>query len=262
MKNPDKWKPGKFVFRKGRLRASRDTDVVRVGSRLVADRIAEFFGAAIPEYVHGRLVDLGCGEVPLYEAYKDYVSENICADWADSQHRNEFLDVECDLNAVLPFEDDGFDTIILSDVLEHLPEPEKLWSEMYRILDAGGIALISVPFYYPVHEAPHDYYRYTEFALRRFAERSGFDVVMLEPLGGTPEILADILSKHYQFIPLIGKVMAMLTQGVTGWFVRTSPGRSLSLKTAKAFPLGYFVVVKKKSPAGLVHQDEESHSSR
>ena len=73
----------------------------------------------------------------------------------------------------LPFGDSEFDTIILSDVLEHIPVPEHLWKEMARILSRNGKIIMNVPFYYCLHEAPHDCSRYTEFALRRFVEMSG-----------------------------------------------------------------------------------------
>ena len=55
---------------------------------------------------------------------------------------------------------------------------------------------MNVPFYYWLHERPHDYYRYTEYALRRFAETAGFNFLLIKTLGGVPEIIADILAKN------------------------------------------------------------------
>ncbi|MBI2994534.1 MAG: methyltransferase domain-containing protein [Gammaproteobacteria bacterium] len=245
MRNPDQWRPTKFVRVGGRLRASRDPAHVGVGSRLAADLTAAFYDSKLPLHCRGRLVDLGCGDVPLYEAYRDLASEIVCVDWAHSQHVGAFVDRLCDLSQPLPFDAGSFDTIILSDVLEHVPEPVRLWSEMARILAPGGKLIMNVPFYYCVHETPHDYYRYTEHALRRSAETVGLGILLLEATGGSPEILADITAKHLQFVPAIGKPLAALVQGITAAIVRGGPGRRLSQRTATAFPFGYFMIAEK-----------------
>ena len=246
MRNRDRWKPSKYIFKRGGLIASRDTNEVNVGSRLMADIIARFYGMNLRTHARGRLLDLGCGKVPLYEAYKEFIEENICVDWANSQHKNEYLDRECDLNGPLPFADGEFDTILLSDVLEHISEPDNLWKEMARILSDGGKIIVSVPFYYWLHEQPHDYYRYTEFALQRFVTRSGLRVIQLESMGGTPEVMADIFSKNILHLPLIGPSLAGFTQWFTRGFVRTLLGKKLSDATRTIFPFGYFLVAEKQ----------------
>lgn len=248
MQNEDKWSPGKYVIKKGRLRATRDTSKLKTASRLVTDLVAARYDQAIRTYARGNLIDLGCGNVPLYLAYRDRVSSITCVDWPATRHKVDHLDHELDLTQTLPFPDASFDTIILSDVLEHIPEPGKLWSEMYRILAPGGVAIVNTPFLYWVHEAPHDYYRYTEFALQRFANDSDFNLISLEPIGGLPEVLADLVAKKPRVIPLIGHLFrrptSVLIQKITWVFVH-SLGKSLSRKTSKRFPLGYFMVVEK-----------------
>lgn len=246
MKNKKQWQPSKFIYQAGKLRASKDPQEVGAGSRLSTNLIAGFYDTYLREYARGKLLDLGCGKVPLYAAYKDLVSENICVDWRNTRHKNEYLDHECDLTQKLPFEDGEFDTLILSDVLEHIPRPLALWEEMHRILANNGKLILNVPFYYCLHERPHDFYRYTEFALRNFAESTGFKVLLLKPTGGTFEILTDIAAKHLQFIPLIGEPLAVSKQFVTWKFNNTRLGRKVAERTAEAFPFGYFMVVEKK----------------
>jgi SAM-dependent methyltransferase len=249
IRNRESWKPGKFVVKRGRLAASMDPSQVGVGSRLFADRVASFFSDSLPEFARGRLADLGCGEVPLYGAYRDLVTDTVCVDWAGSSHGGSHVDVECDLGEAIPLPDEYFDTVILSDVLEHIASPESIWHEMARILKPGGTVLISVPFFYWIHEAPHDHHRFTEYALRRSAEGAGFEVLRLEPLGGVPEILADLLAKNLQGVRLAGKAMASAIQRLAAAFVRTRPGRRLSERTGRAFPLGYAMVARKKAGA-------------
>ena len=245
MKNQDSWTPSKFVYNNGKLQGSRDPREVSISSRLVADNIAEFYQNSLKEHVKGKLLDLGCGKVPLYAAYKDYSSENICIDWGNSLHKNPHLDYEYDLNQKLVLDDSQFDTIILSDVLEHIRKPELLWSEMSRVMKDDGKIIMSVPFYYWLHEQPHDYFRYTKFALQSLAEEAGFKVIFLEPYGGAPEILADVLSKLLRVIPVIGKPFAMFIQWSTRLFSKTKPGKKLSKRSSDNFPLGYGMIAQK-----------------
>lgn len=245
MKNQDQWVPSKFVYRNDKLTASRDQNEVSITDRLIADIVASLYDEHLRLHAKGKLIDLGCGKVPFYEAYRPFVREAICVDWENTLHKNIYLDYECDLTGDLPFGDGEFDTILLSDVLEHIPEPEKLWGEMARILSPGGKVLLNVPFFFRIHESPYDFYRYTEFALKRFASISGFDVRVLKPIGGTPEILADLSARHVQMIPVIGKALAAAIVAVTGSIVKTAPGRRLSARTAPDFPFGYFMIVEK-----------------
>lgn len=246
MKGKDTWKPSKFVYTNGRLVASRKPDAVAVGSRLVTDITASYYDRYIRRYARGKLLDLGCGKVPLFDAYKEFVTENICVDWSNSVHENEYLDLECDLTKTLPFASGEFDTIILSDVLEHIPEPMQLWSEMSRVLTGSGRVIMNVPFFYWLHEQPHDYYRYTEFSLRRFAEASGMNVVLLTAVGGVPEIMSDVLAKTLVPLPYVGRSLAALAQYTTSIFIKTRIGKRASESTRDLFPLGYFLVVEKR----------------
>lgn len=245
MKNHDKWQPSKFVFKKGKLIASRDKREVSVGSRLMADITDRLYDENLRRYATGRLLDLGCGKVPLYGSYKQYVTDIICIDRKNTLHKNEYLDFECDITNGLPFQDNEFDTIVLSDVLEHMPQPENLWKEMCRVLSVYGKLIMNVPFYYGIHERPYDYYRYTEFALKRFADGAGLTVVKFEIIGGSPEILTDILAKHFNVIPLIGPPLAIFIQYIIALFVKTTFGKKVSSTTSGFFPLGYFLVAEK-----------------
>jgi SAM-dependent methyltransferase len=247
MRNQAAWAPSKYTWDGRRWLAARDRQEVNVGSRLLGDIVAALYAAAIPRYARGNLLDLGCGKAPFYAMYQPYIMACTCADWPNTKHGVSFLDVHCDLTAGLPFGDSAFDTVILSDVLEHLPEPAAAWDEMARIIAPGGILLLNTPFFYGLHETPFDYYRYTEYALRRFAMRAGFDVLVLRAIGGSPELLTDIVAKHLQQAPLVGAALAAGLQDVTANLVATKPGARLSAKTAEVFPFGYFLVARRET---------------
>ena len=237
MKNQATWKPTKFELHRGRWRGTRDARELGVGSRLMGDLVAAEYQAHLPGHAGGRLLDLGCGKVPLYGAYAPLVSEVTCVDWAPGVH----IDLHCDLSEPLPFDAARFDTIILSDVLEHMPEPALLWREMTRVLAPGGHVVMNVPFYYSVHAHPHDYYRYTNFALERFVQMNGLRLVHLQAFGGINEILADLIAKALSKLPLAGPPLAMAVQALAGAFVRTGVGAKVARASSRHFPLGYFM---------------------
>lgn len=245
MKSPETWVPTKFERGEEGLRGSRDPYKLSSTSRISADVQAQFWSRYLRVHARGVLVDLGCGTVPLYGEYRDVVTETICIDWAQSMHRNVHLDYECDLTQRLPLADASVDTIVLSCVLEHLPEPAAVWREMFRIARPAAKVLVCVPFLYPLHEVPHDYFRYTEFGLRRLAEDAGFSVLALEPMGGAPEVVANIVSKVIRRIPRIGVPIAVATQGTAAMLLKTRLGQKLSSSTSHAFPLSYFLVAQK-----------------
>src|SRR6266478_3534801 len=248
MQNRDKWKPSKFVYKSGHLAASSDPAEVGVGSRLVADTIAKFYDRNLKLHARGKLLDLGCGKVPLYAAYREFVTENTCVDWGNTLHKNPYLDRELDLTKHLPFDDGVFDTIILSDVLEHIPVPEYLWREMARILSRNGKLIMNVPFFYWLHEVPHDYYRYTEFALRRFVEVSGMRLVELVPMGGAPEIMVDIFAKGIAHLPKPLAACLRIAYSPVAALTNTAACRKFSKLTQSDFPLGYVTVAQKLRP--------------
>ncbi len=196
---------------------------------------------ALQTHASGSLLDLGCGEAPLYGVYKDRVTSVTCVDWSGGGRRSRYLDHEFDLSRPIPLEDASFDTILVTDVLEHLPNPELIFGELSRLLRPGGKLILSVPFLYPIHEAPHDYYRFTRFMLRQLCEKRALQVVELDAYGGLPEVLGDFTAKFLgRWRPLSGAHLmvarVMMGLGIT---------RKVSAGTREKFPLGYLLVAQR-----------------
>lgn len=246
MRDSEKWCPSKYVRRGGRWRASRDPAALGPASRLNAGLVVSLYEQHVPGCARGELVDLGCGSVPLYGLYGTHVRSVTCIDWANSPHPSPHLDLQADLSRPLPLPDAAYDTVILSDVLEHVPDPRHLWAEMARLLRPGGCVLMNVPFLYGLHEVPHDYGRYTSFALRRMADEAGFDVERLVAAGGSLHVLANLLAKHLVHVPLLGVPAAVGVQGAVALLDRWAWGRRLAELSAERFPLGYFMVARRR----------------
>ncbi len=70
------------------------------------------------------------------------------------------VDVATDAE-LLPFRGDLFQRIECDAVLEHVRDPQRVMSEMCRVLAPGGYLHIVTPFCHPFHEYPRDFRRFT-----------------------------------------------------------------------------------------------------
>jgi SAM-dependent methyltransferase len=210
----------------------------------MANLIVDAYAMALPRYACGSLLDLGCGLAPLKGIYKPLVVRSVGVD-RNCTVNHAGVDIVHDLREPLPFVDGGFDTLVLSDVLEHIANPDLLWREMARVIRPGGHLLLNVPFFYWLHERPYDYHRYSEFRLRMFAAEHDFEVVNLYPLGGSAEIFADFCAKHLQFVPIVGTALAIALQYCAYRWARSGLGRRMVNLTAVVYPLGYFAVYRR-----------------
>ena len=176
--------------------------------------------------VHGRLMDLGCGNQPFQPWYEPLVKEVVPVDAAPIPGV-----VVVDLTEPLPFEDASFDTILCTQVLEHVQNAELAMAEIARVLRPGGHALITVPFLYPTHEMPYDFWRYTHLGLRSLVERHGLVATDLSAQGGPLGWLVDNR--------LVRGLVAAPQEAV-----RSRVSTRLSLP-AKLATLGYMVAARK-----------------
>ena len=206
--------------------------------------MAPVYQRAIGEHARGSLLDLGCGAVPFFSLYRHRVEEVVCVDWPDSLHRASHVDREMDLNEPLDLPDQSFDTVLLTEVLEHIARPDMLWGEMARVLRPGGVLILTVPFLYWLHEEPHDHFRYTEHRLELFCRDHGFSVEELRPTGGAPEVLLDIVAKHCG----VSKVLSALHLVVARGLMALPPVKAVSRRTGRKFPLGYCLVARRHVP--------------
>jgi len=79
---------------------------------------------------------------------------------------------------VLGVASETFEVILCTEVLEHLPEPQRAIDEMFRVLKPGGTLLLTTRFLFPLHDAPHDYFRFTKYGLQYLLRR--FDILELK----------------------------------------------------------------------------------
>ena len=99
------------------------------------------------------ILDIGCGEGVLTEQWAarlesgrvvglDLPDEKLAADWSGRSRPNLSF-VTADLADGLGYGDGEFDLVCATEVLEHVPAPERVVAEMARV--AGRHLLVSVP---------------------------------------------------------------------------------------------------------------------
>ena len=102
--------------------------------------------------------------------------------------------------------DDAFDVVLCTEVLEHLPEPQRAVDEMFRVLRPGGTLLLTTRFLFPIHDAPHDYFRFTKYGLRHLLRR--FTILELQEETDSVGAIAVLLQRLGMQARTLGPVSA------------------------------------------------------
>jgi len=126
----------------------------------------------------GLLLDLGGGTPYQGAVARQDVGPRTCYLCLDISAQVE-PHVVADIIS-LPLPSRSVDSILCDAVLEHVRDPQRAVDEMYRVLSARGLAMVSVPFIYPYHDET-DYYRFTDSALAHMFRQ--FDEVCILPAG-------------------------------------------------------------------------------
>jgi 2-polyprenyl-3-methyl-5-hydroxy-6-metoxy-1,4-benzoquinol methylase len=132
-------------------------------------------------HARGRLLDLGCGNKPYRTMFAGRVSEHVGCDMVQSSEH--CVDILCPATAI-PMADETFDTVLCTQVIEHVAEHKLVLREAFRLLKPGGILILSAPMYWPLHEEPYDFFRFTRHGLDYLLKETGFNRVATIPNGG------------------------------------------------------------------------------
>lgn len=126
----------------------------------------------------GRLLDVGCGSKPyqnLFLNVTEYIGMDIEVSGNDKDNK-KYIDVYYD-GKTIPFDSNSFDSVISSEVFEHVFNLEDILKEINRVLKPGGNALFTLPFVWEEHEKPYDFARYTKFGILHLLQKAGFKIV-------------------------------------------------------------------------------------
>jgi len=138
-------------------------------------------GKWISKHANGVVLDIGCADRWI-ERFLPHGSTYIGLDYpaTGKELYRARPDVFADAS-LLPLMDSSVDTVVILEVLEHLRYPTDALRETARVLRSHGRILLTMPFLYPIHDAPHDYQRLTKHGLIRDIEAVGLHVDSLSP---------------------------------------------------------------------------------
>jgi len=142
--------------------------------------------------LNGKLLDFGCGAKPyktLFTNVENYIGLDIENEGHD--HKNEDIDILYD-GKEIPFDKEVFDSILTSEVLEHVPNVDACLKEFYRVLKPNGKILITVPFVWQEHELPFDFRRFSSIGICHSLKENGFDVLSIEKTGHFMEVIIQL----------------------------------------------------------------------
>jgi SAM-dependent methyltransferase len=166
--------------------------------------------AEIAPAVIGRTLDVGAGTTDRYSG-RFNVSEYVRMDIAPGPG----IDTVGSIYHI-PFPDASFDSVVSTQVFEHVADPATGARELHRILKAGGRAIITVPQVAELHEEPHDFFRYTCFGVEAVFVEAGFVCVKKLQRGGFLAVRAQILIRYFidRFSlynrPIVGRIAGKL----------------------------------------------------
>ncbi len=93
---------------------------------------------------------------------KKYAPHWISVDLFD---KSDYIDYNYDVHN-LKFKDNTFDIVVCNAILEHVEYPSKAIKELYRVLKKDGLIWVEVPFSFPYHPSPNDYWRVSPTGIR------------------------------------------------------------------------------------------------
>lgn len=138
-----------------------------------------------------RLLDVGAGKCP----YRNYFKKLKYYSQDRKQNSEKSIDYVGDIEkGIKKIKGGRMDFILCTQVLEHLREPGKVFSEFRRILKKGGKLFLTTNFFYQIHMAPNDYFRFTEYGLRYLAQDNDFKVEKIKGQGGVFQTISYLLS--------------------------------------------------------------------
>jgi SAM-dependent methyltransferase len=143
------------------------------------------------------VLDIGCGKKPYY--HKNIKAKVVCTDLQHTE-KTHFV---CDAMS-LPLKKSKFDGVICVNSLYHYNDPFRAVKNISTVLKKKGKFILLTPFIYPIHDAPYDKYRFTEYGIIEILKNE-FIVTEIKTIGGIFNIPAVFFHSVVKGLPLMVK---------------------------------------------------------
>jgi SAM-dependent methyltransferase len=138
----------------------------------------------VRHHARGELLDVGCGSKPFAPVFAGSVRRYWGSDLRGSRYLGGARPDAYATAEAQPFRGGVFDTVLGLSMLTYLPRPERMIAEARRVLRPGGVLILEFTQMVPLHDEPHDYFRFTRFGAEFLLREGGFEPIEIVPVGG------------------------------------------------------------------------------
>jgi SAM-dependent methyltransferase len=190
-----------------------------------------------------KVLDLGSGG----SSYARYFPNRLTV---DIDHLRK-PDIVADAHK-LPFKDGEFDMILSTEMLEHVRDPFQVERELRRVMSRGGLLILSTRFVFPLHDIPHDYWRFTKYGLKELFKE--WEIVELQGETKNFSAIGALLQRLcFQSTFRVNKPIKLVLMSIASllskldWLTLREFGDiKKSVKEENIMPTGYYLVCKKR----------------
>lgn len=138
------------------------------------------------------VLDVGCGHKPYRECFGPV--RYLGMDRSSDDSAPDFLGDACQI----PIGTGTVDIVFATQVIEHVPEPHEMLKEFKRVLKPNGALILSGPMFWPLHEEPYDFYRFTKYGFAQLLGDAGFSKWRIREDGGDWAQIALAISLKFE----------------------------------------------------------------
>lgn len=149
-------------------------------------------------------------------------------------------DIIADITNFIP--DEPYDAILIIEVLEHVKDPRTVTKNLLQVIRPGGTVILSAPFLFPIHDQPHDFYRYTKYGLLELFR--DFEQVEISKRDSWAEVHCVLLARLIREKSLGARVVApfFLLIAMISFPIALLLSKMV---TTEAFTVGYMLTAKR-----------------
>ena len=131
-----------------------------------------------PNYTNLNVLEIGSGDITLNQSAEHFFpnTNSFIQTDINKTYGHKYLDITSKIKI-----EEKFDLVLCFYVLEHIFETKLAIKNLNYLLKDKGHLLVSVPFIYPLHMQPEDFWRFTEHSLKKLF--SDFTILMIKRTG-------------------------------------------------------------------------------
>ena len=214
--------------------------LVRLTKNITRKNLHKFIAAEIDFKKKKKILNIGAGGL-IEEYLKNFKNLEIVSIDIDKKRKPDFVIDITNLNQLKKIKYDP-DIICCFEVLEHIPDPQTAINNLFKICEKKTKLLVSVPFNFPIHDEPHDYFRFTKYGLAHLFKK--FSNISITERDGWIDVIFVFLirlktSKSF-FLKIISNMFIII------YYILYPVNQVLqNLFQFKNMTSGYFIVLKK-----------------